>query len=287
MTPQDCARQRVAGLLRSKVAGPDAEVRAREIWGSEGERWFSSDDPIWRVNQDPAMYAGGVCALFLQSLHPGPMAGVAQHDNYQGDPWGRLQRISNHIAVTTYAPIPMAEQQLAVVRRVHDFVVGEDHRGRPYSASDPHLLRWVAVAETWSFLHAHQRWGRRPLTAAEADAYVAQSALAAQKLGATGLPMTVAELEAQLEAYRAELETTADALEVVDYLVNRAPVPAVARPGFRMVVSGGVDLLPEWARSMLQIRDDAALRFVRGASGATATRILGWALVNPDGTHNR
>lgn len=287
MRPQEWARQQLAGLLRARVAGPDAERRAREIWGSPGERWFSEADPIWAVNQDPAMYSGGVCALFLQSLHPGPMAGVAQHDNYQGDPWGRLQRIANHIAITTYAPIPMAEQQLAVVRRVHDFVTGTDHQGRPYSANDPHLLRWVAVAETWSFLNAYQRWGRGHLSDHEADVYVAQSALAAQKLGATGLPTTVAELDAQLEDFRPELETTDDALEVVDFLVHRAPVPALAKPGFLMVVSGGIGLLPPWAREMLQLPDGPARRAARAANGAAATRTVGWALVNRDGTHNR
>lgn len=287
MRAEQWARRQVADLLRAKVAGPDARERAQQIWGSPGQRWFSERDPIWAVNQDPAMYTGGVCALFLQSLHPGPMAGVAQHDNYQGDPWGRLQRISNHIAITTFAPVPMAEQQIALVRRVHDFVAGTDHRGRPYSANDPHLLRWVAVAETWSFLHSYQRWGRGRLSASEADTYVAQSALAAQKLGATGLPMDVHELESQLHAYRPELETTPDALEVVDFLTHRAPVPLVARAGFQAVVAGGTSLLPEWAREMLQLSNSPSVLAVQRAAGRAATKVVDWALVNPDGTHSR
>lgn len=284
----DGARARAGEFLRSRVAGPDAERRAQQIWGGQGERWFGEQDPIWRVNQDPAMYAGGVCALFLQSLHPGPMKAVAQHDNYQSDPWGRLQRISNHIAVTTYAPIEMAERQFAVVRAVHERVKGVDDFGRPYAAGDPELLRWVHDAETWSFLTAYQRWGRGgPLTPVEADEYVRQAALGGARLGATDLPQDVASLQRQLEDFRPQLATTPDALEVVDFLTHRAPLPAVARPGYRMVIAGGVALLPPWARQMLRLPADGPRVRCRAALGAVATRLVGWALVAPDGQQDR
>ncbi len=65
------ALQRRLGLaLRSRVAGDDAPERAERIWGSEGERWFVEDDPIWRVHTDAALFPGGIAALLLQSLHP-------------------------------------------------------------------------------------------------------------------------------------------------------------------------------------------------------------------------
>lgn len=287
MPRPDLLRSHVSAFLRAKVAGPDAAERAWRIWGAEGERRFGPSDPIWRVNQDGAMYAGGVCALFLQSLHPGPMAAVAQHDNYQSDPWGRLQRISHHIAVTTYAPLHEVEAQLAMVRAVHRSVAGIDDFGTAYRADDPHLLRWVHVAETWSFLAAHQRWGRSPLTPAEADRYVEQSAWAGQGLGATGLPVTVAELDAQLEAFRPELACTRDALEVVDFLTHRAPLPLVARPGYRMVIAGGKALLPGWAREMLQLPGGAVTVRRQAMLGRMATRLVDWALVGPDGEHDR
>ncbi|WP_394276382.1 oxygenase MpaB family protein [Luteococcus sp.] len=287
MPRPDLLRSHVSAFLRSKVAGPDAAERAWRIWGAEGERRFSAEDPIWRVNQDGAMYPGGVCALFLQSLHPGPMAAVAQHDNYQSDPWGRLQRISHHIAVTTYAPLPEVEAQLALVRAVHRSVAGTDDFGNAYRADDPDLLRWVHVAETWSFLTAYRRWGGGTLTPVEADLYVAQSAQAGEGLGATGLPHTVAELDAQLEAFRPELACTRDALEVVDFLTHRAPLPLVARPGYRMVIAGGKALLPAWAREMLQLPTGTATVRRQAGLGAVATKVVDWALVGPDGEHDR
>ena len=52
-------QRRLGQALRSRVAGDDARERAQRIWGAEGERWFTSDDPVWRVNADAAMFPGG------------------------------------------------------------------------------------------------------------------------------------------------------------------------------------------------------------------------------------
>ena len=93
------------------------------------------------------------------------MAGVAGHSGYKGDPWGRLQRTSHYLAVTTFGTIADAEQAIAHVRSVHRRVRGTDELGRPYAADDPHLLRWVHVAEIWSFLTAFQAYAAEPLIA--------------------------------------------------------------------------------------------------------------------------
>src|SRR5699024_6142615 len=134
-----------------------------------GERRFAPDDPICRVQGHAGMYAGGIRALLLQSLHPLAMAGVGEHSGFRGDPWGRLQRTSEFIAMTTFGPLEQAEKILDRINRVHTTVVGTARDGRPYDATDPHLLRWVHVAEIDSFLLAHQRYARTPLTPAEAD----------------------------------------------------------------------------------------------------------------------
>ena len=104
-TLSDLARHsqlRLGAALRARVAGDDAAERARVIWGREGERWFTPEDPVWRVHADASMFPGGVAALLLQSLHPLAMAGVAGHSGYKGDPWGRLQRTSHFLATTTF-----------------------------------------------------------------------------------------------------------------------------------------------------------------------------------------
>ena len=129
-------QRRLGAALRSRVAGEDAVERAKVIWGRSGERWFTPEDPVWRVHADAAMFPGGVAALLLQSLHPLAMAGVAGHSGYRGDPWGRLQRTSHFLATTTFGTVEDAEATIEHVRGIHERVRGRDSRGRAYRASD-------------------------------------------------------------------------------------------------------------------------------------------------------
>lgn len=267
-------QRRIGEAVRAKVAGADAETARARIWDTPGPRWFTPEDPIWRVHSDASMFPAGITALLLQSLHPAAMAGVAGHSGYRGDPWGRLQRTSHYLATTTFGTIEHAEEAIAVVRGVHERVRGKDEEGRAYRASDPYLLRWVHIAEAWSFLTGHQRYGTHPLTPDEADTYVAQSATSAAALGATHLPMTLAELEAALEGARGELFATPAARDAADFLLREPPLPRAARPGYRLLALGAVDLLPTWAR------DELDLTSPRGgaAAGAVGARLVRWGL---------
>ncbi|WP_445256568.1 oxygenase MpaB family protein [Nocardioides aurantiacus] len=280
LTPSSLTRaaQRRLGLaLRSRVAGDDAPERAARIWGAEGERWFTPEDPVWRVNADAAMFPGGIAALLLQSLHPLAMAGVAGHSGYKGDPWGRLQRTSHYLAVTTFGTVADAEQSIAVVRSVHRRVRGE-FEGVPYAADDPHLLRWVHVAEVWSFLRAFQTYAAQPLTDEEADLYVRQSNTAASRLGARDLPESVAELEAALAGYRPELRITSAAREATRFMLLNPPVPVLVRPGYALIAAGGVALLPRWARVQLALPVFGPGVTVAAGAGSLSTALVRWGM---------
>lgn len=287
-------RRRLSLALRDRVAGPDAERRAHAIWLAPGRRRFAADDPICRVQGHAGMYAGGIRALLLQSLHPLAMAGVGEHSGYRDDPWGRLQRTSEFIAMTTFGPVEAAERLIDRINRVHESVSGTDRQGRPYSATDPHLLRWVHVAEIDSFLVAHQRYARRPLTPREADTYVDQAAYVATRLGVVDPPRTVRDLESALAAYRSELETTPGSLDVVRFLLREPPLPVAARPGFWLLAAGAVELLPPYARDMLALRlpgrlgafDGMATRAVAGPLGRVGTAAVAWALGDPSEPRN-
>ena len=101
-------------------------------------------------------------ALLLQSLHPLAMAAVAGHSGYRGDPWGRLQRTSYFLAVTTFGRDIDAEAAIDRVRSIHQRVTGTAPDGRRYAAADPHLLTWVHIAEADSFLRAYRGSVRAP-----------------------------------------------------------------------------------------------------------------------------
>ena len=246
-------RGRLSRELFAFVAGQDGEAARHRIHGTPGPRWFAPDTPIRRVHGDTSMYVGGLRALLLQALHPLAMAAVADHSGYQGDPWGRLSRTSTFIAETTFGTVADAERAVTRVRTVHGHISGVAPDGRPYRADDPHLLTWVHVAEVDSFLRAHQRYGRAPLTGAEEDTYVAQAAKVARLLGAAEVPTTRAELDDCIEGFRPELAGTPAAREVARFLLLDAPLSLRARIPYAFVSAAAVGLLPGWARQPLRL----------------------------------
>ncbi len=277
------ARRQLGRAVRSRVAGPDARATADRIWHSEGERWFSPGDPIWKVHADAAMFPGGIRALLLQSLHPLAMAGVAGHSGYKGDAWGRLQRTSEFLATTTFGTVEDAQQAIRRVRAIHRRVRGTAPDGRPYAASDPHLLRWVHVAEADSFLTAHQHYAAAPLTDAEADRYVEQAALVAGLLGVEDAPTTVSGLRAAIESYRPELEGTPAAREAARFLLVNPPLPLAARPGYAALAAGAVSMLPRWARWPLRLPWlPVTEQLVGRRVGGAATGVVRWAMQAED-----
>lgn len=279
MNPLERLRAGLGGVLRSRVAGPDADAKARQIWGAEGERWHRDTDVIWHVNADAAMYAGGIRSLLLQALHPAAMAGVAGHSGYRSDPWGRLQRTSEFIAMTTYGPIPSAEALIERIRGIHERVRGKTDDGTPYYASDPHLLAWVHVAETQSFLESFKRYGDRRLTREERDEYVAQAAPVGELLGGLDLPRTEAELLAAIEEFRPELRASPAALETVDFILRTPPVPWPAKPGYWMLAAGAIASLPVWARELLGLPTSRWFdKLVGHPLGLLSTAVVRWGL---------
>ncbi len=223
------------------------------------------------------MYVGGVRALLLQMLHPLAMAAVADFSDFRGDPWGRLARTSTFLAETTFGAADDAERAVRIVRAVHRKVKGTAPDGRAYRADDPHLLRWVHVAELDSFLSAHQTFGAQPLNEIEADEYVVQAGEVALRLGARDVPGSHAELVAALAGYRSELVATPAARDAARFLLLQAPVPLLARAPYAVLMSAAVGALPGWARAELGLGALHLLDSPLGrVGGHVAVRGLRW-----------
>ncbi len=281
MSVAESARTRLATALLGRVAGEDHRAKHDRIHFTPGDRWFEPGSAIQRVHGDASMFVGGLRALLLQSLHPQAMAAVAGHSGYRGDPWGRLQRTSTFLAVTTFGTAADAERVVGHVRDVHERVRGKDEDGVPYRASDPHLLGWVHVAEVDSFLRAHQLYGEAPLDAAGCDAYVAQAAVVARKLGGIDPPTDVASLERALAGYRHELRGTQAARDAARFLLVHPPLPLPARMPYGALAGAGVAMLPRWTRRPLGLpyAPPVEATLVR-ASGHAMVRAIRWALAD-------
>ncbi len=197
-------RAQLGEELFTRVAGPDGARHRDRIHGRPGPRWFEPGSPITEVHADASMFVGGIRALLLQTLHPAAMRAVSEHSGFRGDMWGRLARTSTFLAVTTFGTADDAQQAVDAVRRIHDRITGTMPDGTPYSASDPHLLGWVHVAEVDSFLRAHAAYGAEPLDQAGRDEYVRQTGVVAEKLGVVDPPQTEDELREALAAVLGE-----------------------------------------------------------------------------------
>lgn len=278
-SPLESVRRRIGTSLFARVAGDEGPDRRERINHAHGPRRFESGSAIQRVHGDASMFVGGLRALLLQSLHPLAMAAVDQHSGYRGDPWGRLQRTSTFLAETTFGTIEDADRAVATVRSVHERVIGTAPDGRAYAANDPHLLRWVHVAEIGSFLTAHDRYGVRPLRGAERDAYVAETAIVATSLGAATPPTTIAELAECLSDYRTELSSTPAARSAARFMIMQPPVPWTLRAPYAVLSAAAIGLLPRWARLPLRlpylpITEATSVR----ASGILLTSTIRWAM---------
>ncbi|MFP5321043.1 MAG: oxygenase MpaB family protein, partial [Acidimicrobiia bacterium] len=195
------------------------------------------------------------------------------------DPLGRLRRTASFVGVTAYGTSEQAEQACAVVRSVHDRVVGHAPDGRPYSANDPELLDWVHVTEFGAFAAANRRYAVTPMTRDELDRYVAEVARIAVALGDPAPPRSWGELDAHLERHRPMTAVGSQARAAWRFLED-PPLPGPVRAAWPVLFRGAMACLPPWATELWGVsRPTVAER----AACRAAVRSLGAVLGTPPG----
>ncbi|KWF74359.1 histidine kinase [Burkholderia multivorans] len=273
-------RKRVAAGVTHLTTGSGPTLDYSSPPGDPG--LFGPDAVCWRVHADfTSMMTGGICALLLQALHPLALAGVWDHSSFRTDILGRLRRTATFISGTTFGNRRDALALIERVKAIHARVTGTAPDGRPYRADDPALLTWVHVAEVSSFLAAHLRYVNPALPGELQDRYYAETAQVAERLGATDIPRSRAEIDAYLARMRPELEAGPRTFEVMRILLNAPLASPMLRPAATLVMQAGVDLLPPWAQQMLGVSTFAPLRRAVVRPGVRAVApVLRWALVN-------
>ncbi len=147
--------------------------------------------------------------------------------------------------------------------------------------SDPELLTWVHVAEVQCFLQGYLRYRNPSFPAARQDQYFAEIARIAEALGARDVPRSRTQIADYLEAMRAQLQCDERTRQTLQLVLN-APAPnAVAQPWTRLMMRGGVDLLPPWAQEMLGVTPRPAWRrALLQRSVLLAAQPVRWAMRN-------
>lgn len=229
-------------------------VWERALDAGENAGYFAHDSAVWVVHGGMSPIAAGIRALLTQALHPGALAGVAEHSNYQADPLARLAGTIRWIFTLTYGDTKAADAACAWVQRLHQQVTGDYTAGtgesREYSANDPGLSDWVHIAFADAFLRCHEAFsGPVPQGA---DAYVREWAKAGELMGVANPPRSDAELKAAIAGYesRGELTGGPRVAEVVSFLKN-PPLDPVVLPGYKLLFAAVVETLPENHRKLL------------------------------------
>jgi uncharacterized protein (DUF2236 family) len=120
----------------------------------------------------------------------------------------------------------------------------------PYSASDPHLLNWVHLTETSSFMRAYLRYRNPQLASVDIDRYFVEMRLIGNRLGAIDLPDTALATDQAIAAYLPELHYGERARAIVT-LLDEYPSSLHSRPFVRLVSKAGFLNLPDWAYPLI------------------------------------
>jgi uncharacterized protein (DUF2236 family) len=106
--------------------------------------------------------AGAGYALMLQVAHPVVSAGVAEHSNFQQDPWGRLIRTLDYVNVSVFGGDAAAAEMGRRTREMHKRIKGVMPDGTRYHSLEPEPFAWVHATLVHSILKVATRFGRRP-----------------------------------------------------------------------------------------------------------------------------
>lgn len=210
---------------------------------------FGPESMVWRVHSDPASLIGGLRGLLIQALNPVAMAAVSQHSDYRDDPWGRLNRTSEYLTITTFGDTRRAKVAATRLRSIHRRISGTDPvTGRAYRADDADLLLWVHNVEVHSFLAGYRAYGGR-VTPRQSDQYVREMVRHAQLVGieAVDVPHTYADLDEYVSS--AELTLTPAAKEGMRYVLS-PPMPLALRPLWSIPAVAAVAILPSRVRDL-------------------------------------
>ena len=236
--------------IREMVGGSGPPVAFLSPRGDRG--LFGPESIAWKVHSDfISMMIGGISSLIMQALHPQALAGVWDHSSFRKDLKGRLGRTAFFIAATTYGSTEMANTIIQKVNQIHTKITGLDEFGRPYSATDPHLLAWVHLTETRSFMSAFEEYRKDKLSPKEKDQYFFEMSSLGERMGTKQLPNCYIGTNEAIKNYISELYFGERAQSILDLLEN-FPSNLASKPFIKLISRAGFLNLPDWVYPIIK-----------------------------------
>lgn len=195
--------------------------------------FYGPGSEAWLLNREAMLLLGaGPRALLLQIAHPLVAAGVAEHSDFQVDPWQRLSGTLRSYLRIVYGSAESARAEIRRLRELHGGVRGDvtepfarERHGHRYSALDPALALWVHATLVDSTMAVFDAW-MEPLSHARRARYYEETLPVGR---AFGIPDSV--LPPDLDAfgsYLAEMLAPGGPIEVGP--VARALAQAITHP---------------------------------------------------------
>lgn len=191
-----------------------------------------------RIAGDGCAMAGAGYALLLQVAHPVVSAGVAEHSNFQQDPYGRLIRTLDYVNVSVFGGDEAAAEMGRRTREMHKRIKGVMPDGTRYHSLEPGAFAWVHATLVHSILTCHQRFGRPP-TAREKDIVYADWRAIGEHIGVRprDLPDTYREFVDYMRAMERETLRRTESVETVMRTLaapKAPPVPLLGEGAWRV-----------------------------------------------------
>jgi len=121
------------------------------------------DSLLWRWAGDSRIaFLGGTIGL-LQLMHPSIGAGVLEHSDFFGDPYGRVFRSLPRILGVVYDG-PEAALTGKEIRDFHRSIKGSDRHGNRYHALDPETFWWAHATFQYMVEQVADRFDRHQLS---------------------------------------------------------------------------------------------------------------------------
>jgi uncharacterized protein (DUF2236 family) len=205
---------------------------------------FGPDSLSWRIHQEQWLIWAGARAFLMQAAHPKVAQGALEHSGFATDPYGRLARTIQGMAVLIFGTTREANDMARHLNRLHRTVVGtlpesigRYPAGEPYDGMEPLALLWVHIVFVDSILTAYKTFVG-PLTEGVCERYWQESCRYARLLGLTDadLPATYVEVQQYIRGALASGEiAVGPTARFVAQKVLYPPMPVIRRPLWAIV----------------------------------------------------